>query len=590
MSAVAVFFICISLLIGFGYFQWSPRVARLFQLSPNETTPAHNPHLADNNDYVPTPKAILWGHHYTSIAGAAPIIGPAVAVFWGWLPALCWIVFGTIFIGAVHDMGALIISMRHDGKTLADISGVIIHPRVRILFQLVVYCLIWVVLAVFGIAIGVLFQHHPQSVIPIHIQIIAAMTIGLLIHRYQRSIFWPSVIAILILYAAIPLGVQFPITLPELHLPLLGIDTLPSFSLWAILLILYSGIASALPVWLLLQPRDYLNAFQLVIGLGLLVAGLIVLNPTIQAPLLGHIHTTETLNTLNILKSTEANQHPVIPMLFVTVACGAISGFHGLVSSGTTSKQLNKAQDARPIGYGSMVGEAILAVLATLAVTSGLKNWGEHYHSWSDSGILAIDRFVEGAGQFIHALRIPLEWAHLLVAMLAIAFAATSMDTAARIQRYIVTEFGQQLGWKSLNNKWIATAIAVLPPIPLVLAGKQAWGPLWLLFGVTNQLIGGLTFLVLIIYLKQNNRPTRAILAPMLIVLIMTTAALLFSLSQWWQQLGQAGAPANILTIGLGIVILLLEGWFITESIRAWQKYSSDEINPTKEKPDAPIS
>lgn len=560
---VLLFIVSAALLVGFGYTQYSPFIAhRVLGLQPSEQTPAHNPALADSTDYVASPKGVLWGHHFTSIAGAAPIIGPAVAVFWGWLPALCWIVLGTIFIGAVHDMGALVLSIRHQGRTMADISGIIIHPRVRVLFQLVVYCLIWVVLAVFGIAIGVLFEQYPQSVLPINLQIVLAMGIGFLIHHKKANLLWPSIIAVLVLYLAIPLGVHFPIHLPVLALPFVG--ELNPYGLWAIILVIYSGIASGLPVWLLLQPRDYLNAFQLVIGLALLIAGLFVLNPVLHTPALGHI------NASNI-----PGQPPLVPMLFVTVACGAISGFHGLVSSGTTSKQLDTAEDARPIGYGSMVGEALLAVLATLAVAAGLKDWGADYHSWNDSGLLAIDRFVQGAGEFVHALGLPLQWAHLLVAMLAIAFAATSMDTAARIQRYIVSEFGQQLGIKALQDKWLATAVAVLPAIPLILAGNKAWGPLWLLFGVTNQLIGGLTFLVLAVYLKKSQRPTWPVVTPMLVVLITTTAALGFSLWQWWQTLGTANAAANQLTIALGFMIALLEGWFIVESVRAWRQVNS---------------
>lgn len=375
MSAVFILTLCITLLWFVGYQRWSRHIVdQVFHVKPTEVTPAHNPALQDGTDYIPTKKPMLWGHHYTSIAGAAPIIGPAVAVFWGWLPALLWIVFGTIFMGAVHDVGALIVSMRHEGRSIADISGLLIHPRVRILFQVVILCLIWVVLAVFGIAIGVLFEHHPATVLPINVQIIAAIAIGLLVHHRNIALLWPTLMTLILLYGAVPLGVHYPIHLPELALPAIGV--LPAFSGWAVILILYSGLASAWPVWLLLQPRDYLNAYQLVIGLGLLIIGLIALSPPMQAPPIAWAHIRSVFSTA----PHGENIPPVLPMLFVTVACGAISGFHGLVASGTTSKQLDKASDVRDIGYGSMLGEALLAVLATLAVSAGLNNWGSHYH------------------------------------------------------------------------------------------------------------------------------------------------------------------------------------------------------------------
>ena len=353
----------------FGYRKWSVYLAqKVFGISDAEHTPAHDPELRDDVDYMPVDKHVLWGHHYTSIAGAAPIIGPAVAVIWGWLPALLWIVFGTIFMGAVHDFGALVLGARHRGRTMGDMAGEIIHPRVRLLLQIVIYFLIWVVLAVFAFAIGVLFTKYPATVIPVNFEIIVAVIIGYLFFKKKIPILWPSIIALVLLYVMVAVGVKIPVSL-EAWLP--G-NTMVN---WAIILLVYAAVASVLPIWLLLQPRDFINSHQLIVGLSLLILGLIVLHPDLHAPALN----------LNPEKAP-----PLLPLLFVTIACGSISGFHGLVGSGTTSKQLNKMTDARAIGYGGMLGEGTLAVIATVAVAAGLPDWDVHYHSWNASGINAL--------------------------------------------------------------------------------------------------------------------------------------------------------------------------------------------------------
>ncbi|MEM7244853.1 MAG: carbon starvation protein A [Acidobacteriota bacterium] len=539
--------ICLALFYFLGYRGWSAHLARkVFQLASDEPTPAHDPELRDDVDYMPVERKILWGHHYTSIAGAAPIIGPGVAVIWGWLPALLWVVFGTIFIGAAHDFGALVLSARHRGRTMGDLAGVVIHPRVRVLFQLVIYFLIWVVMAVFAFAIGALFTRYPASVIPVNFEILVALVIGWLFYKKKVPIFWPSVIALGLLYAMVALGIRMPLSFPEQ-----GVLGQPPIIVWALLLILYSAVASVLPVWTLLQPRDYINSHQLIVGLGALVLGLLVLRPPMHAP---------------AINDAATGAPPLFPLLFVTIACGAISGFHGLVSSGTTAKQLSSMGDARAIGYGGMLGEGSLAVIATLAVAAGLPDWHVHYGSWNASGVNAIGHFVNGAGTFLQALGLPLNWAHAVVAVLAISFAATSMDTGARIQRLVVSELGEAIGLRFLKNRFLATIVAVGPSIPLVLAGVEVWTPLWLLFGTTNQLIGGITLLVLFVYLFRARRPVWQYAVPLLFLVVMTTGAMVANLLSWTNRLGAEGAKANLLTIVLGSIILILEVWMIVEA------------------------
>ncbi|MFQ5780439.1 MAG: carbon starvation protein A, partial [Nitrospiria bacterium] len=486
--AVLIALTVLTLFYFLGYRGYSRTLSeKVFGLSDEEQTPANNPALQDDYDYLPTNRHILWGHHYTSIAGAAPIIGPTVAVIWGWFPALFWIVFGTIFIGAVHDFGSLALSARKEGRTMGDLAATIITPRVRILFQIIIYFLIWIVLAVFAFAIGVLFHRYQASVIPVNFEIIVAILIGLLFHRKKEGILIPSIIALISLYAMVAVGVAVPVSLE----PLLGPEGDPII-VWAVLLLIYAAIASLLPVWLLLQPRDYINSHQLIVGLAALMLGLILLNPPMNAPAF-NLH--------------PVGAPPLFPIIFVTIACGAISGFHGLVSSGTTSKQLDKMKDARFIGYGGMLGEGALALISTLAVAAGLPDWSTQYASWNASGINAIANFVAGAGTFLEALFLPTDWAQAIVAILAISFAATSMDTGARIQRLVVSELGSALNLPTLKNRYVATLVAVGPAIPLVLAGPKVWVPLWLLFGTTNQLIGGMTLLVLVVYLYRARRP-----------------------------------------------------------------------------------
>ncbi|MFB3117909.1 MAG: carbon starvation protein A, partial [Myxococcota bacterium] len=239
---------------------------KIFQLSADERVPSRE--LEDGIDFVPTPKHVLWGHHFTSIAGAAPIVGPAIAVIWGWLPALVWVVVGTIFMGAVHDFSALVISLRHRGSSMGQIAGAVVSPRVRTAFLVIISILIWIVLAVFAFIIGTLFVSNPGAVFPINVQIVVAVALGWLVRRRGIPILWPSLVGYALLIAAILYGNRFAAAFPAIGEV--------SVTAWVWILLLYSLVASVLPVWLLLQPRDYLNSHQLITGLALLTLGLVV--------------------------------------------------------------------------------------------------------------------------------------------------------------------------------------------------------------------------------------------------------------------------------------------------------------------------
>lgn len=535
-------------LYALGYRFYSRFLAdRVFGLRRDEPVPSRQ--YSDGVDFVPTRMHVLWGHHYTSIAGAAPIVGPALAVIWGWVPALLWVTLGTLCMGAVHDFSALVISLRNRGRSIGDIAGTVIGPRARTLFLIIISFLIWVVLAVFAYIIGTLFISYPASVFPINIQILVAIVLGWLVYRGGRSIVGPSIVGYLLLLAAVFYGESFAAAFPSLAEMSVGT--------WVWILMIYSFIASVLPVWLLLQPRDYLNAHQLLTGLLLLTAGLIVLQPTVQAP---------------AFNPSPEGAPPVLPFLFITIACGAISGFHGLVSSGTTSKQISCMTDSRPIGYGGMLGEGALGMMAVLATTAGFatsSEWFTHYASWGAASGLGpkLEAFVNGGGRFIAALGLPLETAQTFVAVMVIAFAATSLDTGARIQRLIISELAGAYGIKPLTNRYAAGAAGI--GAALVLALTQAGGKggliLWPLFGTTNQLVAGVTLLVVSVWLRRAGRPILYTLVPMFLVALATLLAMIGEVR------GHVVA-GNWLLATTGSAVLILDLWVLFEGLNVLRK------------------
>jgi carbon starvation protein len=532
------------LLFALGYRFYSGFLARVvFGLSADEPVPARE--HEDGVDYVPTPAHILWGHHFTSIAGAAPIVGPALAVIWGWVPALLWVVVGTVMMGAVHDLSALVISLRNRGRSIGDIAGSVISPRARTLFLTIIAVLIWIVLAVFAFIIGTLFVSYPASIFPINVQIVLAMALGWLVYRRRVAVFAPSAVGFALLLVSVFYGSSVAEAFPWLGEI--------SVSTWVWLLLVYSFFASVLPVWLLLQPRDYLNSHQLIMGLTLLILGLMVLQPSVQAP------------AFNLRPE---GAPPLIPFLFITIACGAISGFHGLVSSGTTSKQVGCMTDARPIAYGSMLGEGTLALLAVLATTAGFATydeWAAHYASWSAASGLGpkLEAFVNGGATFVAELGIPYATAQTFLAVMVIAFAATSLDTGARILRLILSELGESTGVRPLRNRFVAAGVGIGAALLLALtqAGGKGGLALWPLFGTTNQLVAGVTLLVVTIWLKRLGRPLVYTLVPMFLVVLATLAAMLGEVR------GHVAA-GNVLLTAMSSGILVLDVWILFEGLR----------------------
>ena len=495
-----------------GYKFYSKYISsKIFELDDSNDTPANA--INDGVDYVPSNKHMLFGHHFTSIAGAAPIIGPCIAVFWGWVPAFLWVVIGTVFMGAVHDFGALAISLKEKGKSVADISSTVINKRTRIMFLCFVMCLTWLVLAVFANAIASLFTKYSTAVIPVNIEIIIAIIMGYLIYKKNINAFIPSIIALFILYIFIWIGTNNPLNLDSI-----GISNIKGA--WIIILFIYSAIASLIPVWILLQPRDYINSHQLIVGLSLIYLSILIAQPDIIAPPITNLKTGP----------------PIVPFLFVTIACGAISGFHGLVSSGTTSKQVDKMKDARMIGYGATLGEGSLALAATIAAVAGISfvnpsgclPWGCDFKSASGN---ALTVFINGSSGLLQQIGLSESISITLIVVLIVSFAATTLDSATRIQRYIITEFGTAINVKLFKNKYIATMISVIPAY-IIATNDSLRNELWQTFGASNQMLAALTLMIISVYFWKQGKNILPFFIPMIIVMIIAIWSLIIKFNQ----------------------------------------------------------
>jgi carbon starvation protein len=571
LSAIVLLVVGVTAFLS-GYRIYARYIAhRIYQLDPDFVTPAHQ--FEDGVDYVPTNRHVLFGHHFTSVAGAAPIVGPAIAVIWGWLPAFLWVVLGTIFAGAVHDFGTLWISNRHKGNSIGTLAESIVGDRARVLFLLLIFFLLLMVNAVFAVIIANLFMANPGAVLPVWGSLAVALAVGLLIYRTGAGILGPSLAALAILYALIWFGQYVPISLPdvfgfsptEAELAAAGADVAAAQSLaasdgqrvgWIVILFVYTFFASVLPVWLLLQPRDYVNGHQLFVALGIIGLGVLLANPPVIAP---------AINT-----HLPSDAPSWFPLLFITIACGAISGFHGLVASGTSSKQLDRETDARYIGYGGALGEGALALTSILATTAGfalfagVDGWHAHYGSWAAASAGATTAFVNGVGVLAEGLGIPHRVATIFAAVVVISFAATTLDTSVRLQRYIIAELGGEYRIKWVQNRWVATLIAVATCALLALGLDRGAGGmrLWPLFGTTNQLLAGLSLLVVTLFLLKLGRKAWVTGIPMVFLLFMTTWGMVLNLVRF------AGESQALLTV-VGGAILVLEVWLLFEGVAA---------------------
>ena len=514
MNSIFVFIIGF-LFLGAGFLIYGKLVRRkLFPSSESSPTPAET--MRDGVDYVPTNPIVLFGHHFASIAGAGPIVGPLVAVgAWGWMPVLLWILFGSVFLGGVHDFTALMISVKNGGVSIAEVAEKAISKRARWLFSVFVWLSLVLIVAVFAVVTTKTLIAEPSIVIPTAGLIPLAMFFALLNYRTRTPLWLSTSISLVLLVILLYLGNIFPIAIGS---TILGMN---AFVAIFVIFLIYALFASILPVWLLLQPRDYLSVWILFAGLFLGAVGILVAHPVINAP--------------SFSPFVSGSKGPLWPMLFVIVACGAISGFHSLVASGTTSKQLSKERHALKIGYGGMLMEGLLALVALLSVAAGLA-WAAKSSPTNFRTLISksgwIVTFATGFGEIVSHLPFISKTGGKLFGMLMLnGFVLTTLDTATRLSRFLFTEIvtggsAQQQSGKWYSNRWFASGVGIVGAFLIGLT--NSWQTVWPVFGAANQLVAALALLVATSYLLGMKKPALYTAIPGAFMLLTTIGALVY--------------------------------------------------------------
>lgn len=521
MNAVVILLVGCAILIA-GYVFYGKWLAEQWGVDPNRTTPAHE--LEDGNDYVPAKAPVLMGHHFSSIAGAGPINGPIQAAVFGWVPVMLWVLIGGIFFGAVHDFGALFASVRNKGQSIGEVIAESIGMRAKKLFLTFSYLTLILVVAAFASIVANTFKatydesgaldkvassaNASTAMISI-LFILIAIVFGMMVYRRNASLVVSTVVGVIAIIACMAIGYNWH----PLYL---------SGSTWMIIVGIYIAIASVTPVWILLQPRDYLSSFLLYGMMVIAVVGIVGAHPTLSIPAFtGFVDNAEYGSGVSL--------GSMFPALFVTIACGAISGFHSLVGSGTTAKQLDKEGDARPIAYGGMLIECALALISLCAV-------GYIWSEYVPGGITTPTAvFATGIARMCATIPFLAGAENVIYSMLILAvsaFCLTSLDTATRLARYMFQEFWLEPGQtykdatgfkKVVTNPYVATIITVVLGIAL---GMTGYAKIWALFGAANQLLAALGLLAVAAWLGTMGKNNKMFLFPMAFMLIVTIVSL----------------------------------------------------------------
>jgi len=530
---IAIILIVCMVLLALAYCYYSPGIFRKLGAEPDRPTPAHE--MYDGVDYCPAKAPVLFGHHFASIAGAAPIVGPIVAAVYGWVPVILWIVIGGIFMGAVHDMSALVASIHHRGRSIGELIAKHVGRLGSKLFLFFLWATLVLLIAVFLVVVSKTFTTVPSAATASMLFIMLAVLFVLAIYRLKLPLGWATLVGVAILAVCVTAGFFYPLSL--------GYDT------WLIVLVAYIVVASVTPVWILLQPRDYLNSFLLYALLICGVVGVFVARPAIEYPA--------------YIQWFDPKLGALFPILFVTVACGAISGFHSVVASGTTAKQLDREAHARPIGYGAMLVESLLAIIALVVVIKLSK--ADYASEIANEGPVAL--FSRGIGSLIEPFGINKAHGTNFAALAVSAFVLTTLDTATRLCRFAFQEFfAPREGTKPnlLNrNRFIGTLVTVAAAAALAFSGQ--WKLIWPIFGAANQLLAALALLAVSIWLKHAGRRNGFLRIPMWVMFVITLSALGVILHKNLVQ-------ANYALAAIAAALLVLAITLVIESIRALKR------------------
>ncbi|MEX2594594.1 MAG: carbon starvation protein A [Anditalea sp.] len=522
-------FIFSAIILIAAYFTYGKFVFKKFKISNKNTTPSHD--LEDGVDYVPSKPIVVLGHHFASIAGAGPIVGPIIAITFGWIPAVIWIIVGGIFFGAVHDLGSIVASMRNEGKSIGVIIQNNIGNKGKQLFILFSFSTLILIIGVFTDIIAKTFISNPGVASASILFILLAIGFGW-VSKFtagkKNAFIIISVLGIALMYFFVYLGLEIPFVL--------------EYQTWVYALLAYAFFASVSPIAMLLQPRDYLNSFLLY---GLIIAaivGVFIANPTITMD--------------NEVHVSSENLGYIFPVLFVTIACGAISGFHSLVGSGTTSKQIDKEEDVKIIGYGGMLIESFLAIIAVGAVV--VISRSEYVSRLAEQGPVPL--FADGLGTIIASMGISESLAVGFVALTVSAFAMTTLDTCTRLARFTLQEYFEDVknpvGNSISKNRFLATFIVVVLSVLLLQSGGFA--TLWPIFGSANQLLAALALLAVAVWLIKRKVKATFVLIPMFFMFTVTLTSLgLFAWQNFQQKIYVLAIIAACLFV-LSLVLIIL--------------------------------
>ena len=543
MSGSLLFCICLAY-FAVAYFFYGGFLKKLFAIDPNRPTPANT--QLDGIDFVPTPAPVLFGHHFASIAGPGPIVGPIMAAYFGWLPALIWILVGCVFVGAFHDFAALVISIRNKGRSVSFVMEKMMGYTGRQLFlSFCLLCLLLVV-AIFTLLIAGLFTKIPEVATSSIFFIILAPIFSLSTLKGGLKLKTASIIFIPIVFFGVYLGQLFPFNLTEFF----GLEGSNVTKVWIFVLALYIFAASVMPVQWLLQPRDYMNSWLLYAMLALGFVSILAYQPSIQM---------ESFAGWSAITG-DGKQTALVPALFIFIACGACSGFHALVASGTTSKQLKNEKDALPIGYGAMLIEGVLGIMALVAVMS------MDHSSFVELGKNPPNAFATGISGFCSAIGLDVGYAKTFISLAISAFMMTSLDTATRLGRFICQELFMpkvqkddvgEKGTKVQNisklrsfilNKYVSSIIIIGASIFMALSGEAA--SLWPIFGASNQLMSALTLLVITLWLLSKNVNWFVAFIPMVFMMVMSLWGVIQIVQQQW--------GSNPVLVGIGLILVVM--------------------------------